>query len=101
MRGYIKNLGITLVDDDVVDEESRFAEVVEQLPVLASVARGVNLSVKRAEVKAIRIRRIDDQGANVPSRRSGHAPIVRIECWIVSVAIRMCDGGIWRERKTE
>src|SRR5690349_8516407 len=67
----IQDFRISRIDDDVIDEETRSAEVVQQLPVLARIVRGINLTVESAEVKAIGIRRIYDECSNVTSRRSG------------------------------
>src|SRR4051812_27735447 len=76
VRADIQDFRIAWIDDDVVDEETRFTEIVEQLPLLASVCGGIDLSVESAEVKAIGIRRIYDERANVTARRAGGAPII-------------------------
>src|SRR5689334_864364 len=76
VRAHVKNLRIARIDDDVIDEEFGFAEIVEQLPLMAAVRRRVDLAVERAEVKPIWIRRIDDKAANVASRRAGRAPVI-------------------------
>ena len=59
VRTDIQRFRIARVNDDVVDEESGLAEVIEQLPAFTAVGRRVNLPVERSEIESIRIRRID------------------------------------------
>src|SRR6185503_4661591 len=101
VRAHIKHLGITLINNDVIYEKPRLSEVVEKLPVLTAVTGCVDLSIECSEIEAIRIRWIDYKRADVSSRRSGRAPVVRIQCRIVSVAIRVGDGNVCGKRKTE
>src|SRR5688572_12946778 len=75
----IQHLRIARIDDDVIDEKARSAEIVEQLPVFARVGRCVDLAIERAEVKTIGIRRIYYECANVAAWRSGGTPVVRIK----------------------
>src|SRR6476646_5333161 len=76
VRADIQNFRIARIDDDVIDEELGFAEVVEQVPLMAAIVRRVDLTVERAEVKPIWIRRIDHEAANVSSRRARCPPVI-------------------------
>src|SRR6185503_10968138 len=65
----IQNFRIARIDDDVIDEQPRLAEIMKQLPVLTRVSRGIDLAVESAKVKAIGVRRIYYECSNVASRR--------------------------------
>ena len=67
---------VARVNDDVIDEESRLAEVIKELPLLAAIGRRVNLAVERSEIETVGILRIDYEGANVAALRPGSAPVV-------------------------
>src|SRR6185369_11607826 len=76
VRTDVQHARVARVNDDVIDEESRFPEVIKKLPMLAAIGRRVNLAVERSEIETIGILRIDYEGANVAALRPGSAPVV-------------------------
>src|ERR1700687_1718159 len=76
MPRHIKCVGVARVNENVIYEQPRNVEVVEQLPGSGPICRGVNLTIQCAEVKTRRILGIDHQGANVATRRSGRTPVL-------------------------
>src|SRR5215213_9283501 len=100
VRAYIQHARVTRVNDDVVNEESRLAEVIKEPPVLACIGRRVNLTVERSKIEAVRVVGIDYKGANVASLRAGRAPVVRIQCGIGCVSSQ-ADSRVRSQSKTE
>src|SRR5215217_4423675 len=76
VRTHVQHAGVARVNDDVIDEESRFAEVIKKLPLLAGIGRRVNLAVERSEIETVGILGIDNEGTNVTALRAGGAPVV-------------------------
>src|SRR5262245_26046559 len=76
VRTDVQHLGITRINDDLIDEEPRLAEVIKEPPLLAAIIRRVNLAVERPEIETVGILRIDHEGANVAALRPGGAPVV-------------------------
>ena len=76
VRADVQHARVARVNDDVIDEESRFPEVIKKLPMLAAIGRRVNLAVERSEIETVGILGIDYEGANVAALRPGGAPIV-------------------------
>src|ERR1043165_739320 len=84
VRGNIEHTRVARVNDDVVNEQMRAVEIVEQPPSLRAVCRSVNLTVERPEVEARGIVRVNDERAHVAARRACRAPvhsILRIGFW--------------------
>ena len=78
MGRHVERPAIARVDDDVIDEQPRHVEVVQQSPTPGGIAGDVDLSVKRAKIKAVGIVRIDHQGPHVAAWRAGGPPVVGI-----------------------
>src|SRR5205814_10227752 len=76
--GHVQNLRVTRVDNDVIHKQSRPIEVHQQSPILATIRRRIKLTVQSSNVKAIRIFRVDDEGAHVSTGWPGDAPLSRI-----------------------
>src|SRR5580765_1972679 len=74
MRRHVEHFGIAGIDNDVIDEQARAVQVNQHSPSLSAVSRSVDLAVKRAEIKPIRILGINYQGANVPPGWAGDSP---------------------------
>src|SRR6185369_362297 len=76
VRTDVQHARVARINDDVIDEESRLAEVIKKLPMFAAIIRRVNLAVERSEIETVGILGIDYEGANVAALRAGGAPVV-------------------------
>ena len=75
MSGNVESFRIARIDNDVIDKQLGPIEVVQKVPVLAAVRRGVDLPVERSEIEPVGIAWIDDQTAHIASRRPVGAPV--------------------------
>ena len=78
MGRHIKNLRVPRIDDDVIDEQLRAIEVHQQSPVARAISRSIDLPIKSAEIKAIRITRIHHQASHIAARGTGNTPLAVI-----------------------
>src|SRR5437763_289228 len=70
MRGYVQDLCVPRVDNDVVNEQSRSIQIHQHAPGPRPVSRYIDLSVKGSKIEAIRIARIYNKVPYVAARRS-------------------------------
>src|ERR1051325_32616 len=75
MSRDVEHFGIAGVDDDVIDEQARTVQINQHAPSLSGIGRGVDLAIKRTEIKSIRVLRINYQRANIAACGSGNAPL--------------------------
>src|SRR6266849_804961 len=78
MSGNVKHARVARVNNNMIHEKPRTIEIVKKLPGLACIRGRIHLSIKRAEIKSIRIAGIDDQAADITARGAIGTPIVRI-----------------------
>ena len=76
MSGHIDSIRIARVDDDMVDEQPRNAEVVKQAPGPGSIRRGVDLAVEGAEIEPVGIAWINDERPNIAALWTSRTPVI-------------------------
>src|SRR6267143_268868 len=78
MSGNVEHARVARINNNMIHEKPGTIKIVKELPGLACIRGGINLSIERAEIKSIRIAGIDDQAADITARGAIGPPIIRI-----------------------